>query len=318
MVSNYLENGPFQNIIPSVYISSNNKTIFVYFDINDIYNLTVFNEKIISAVPKGFVYTVFIKVRYNYNEFFLAGNQFGFNFLSDDQVENQLFGIVIQRIEDYFDEYKFKSKDIVYIEISFIQKDKKLLSEFSLDKPSHISIQENIEIKNKLTIPISINKDSIGTPLPVNISNGIITNIRVTIKNNQVNFLDVIKAKAKFLRVNHKDNIISFDDKFKFYLLKDKYDYILAVKILEQTSIEKIRYSLDGVIINHVTDTLVNNLVIRKSGEKQVVIKGDKVVSIIQNIKIKSITKPSSKALFVENNNIGVIDKVYNINKTKH
>lgn len=186
--------------------------------------------------------------------------------------------------------------------------DKKLLSEFSLTKPSHISKQEDIEIQNQLSIPISINNDSIGTPLPVNISNGIITNISVTIKNNQVNFLDVIKAKAKLLRSNHKDNITCFDANFKFYLLKDRYAYILAIKILEHTSIEKLRYSLDGVIISHVTDTLHNNLVIRKSGEKQVVIDGDKVAHIKQNIKLKSIEKPSSEVLFVENRNIGVID----------
>lgn len=186
--------------------------------------------------------------------------------------------------------------------------DKKLLSEFSLTKPSHISKQEDIEIQNQLSIPISINNDSIGTPLPVNIYNGIITNISVTIKNNQVNFLDVIKAKAKLLRSNHKDNITCFDANFKFYLLKDRYAYILAIKILEHTSIEKLRYSLDGVIISHVTDTLHNNLVIRKSGEKQVVIDGDKVAHIKQNIKLKSIEKPSSEVLFVENRNIGVID----------
>ena len=83
---------------------------------------------------------------------------------------------------------------------------------------------------------------------------------------------------------------------------------MLAIKILETNFINKIRYSLHGVIISQVTDRVVNNLVLRSSGDKQIVIDGNKVVSICQNIKIKPIEKPKFNALFVENRNIGVID----------
>lgn len=236
----------------------------------------------------------------------MAGYQFGFDFSSEADVVN-LFTTVVSRLKEYIDLCKLTPEAIVYVQINFRKKDKKLLSEFSLDKPSHISKQENIITESMLTIPVSINKDSIGDPLTVSISNGIITNINLIINSKQLNLLDIIKNKAKLLRANHKDNITSFYENLKFYLLKDKYDYVLAVKLVDNHSIEKIRYSIDGVIINHVTDVVVDNSVIRSSGERQVVIKGDKIAFIKQNIKIKPIDKPSIKPLFVENNNIGVI-----------
>ena len=85
-----------------------------------------------------------------------------------------------------------------------------------------------------LSITISINKDSIGNPLPLVISNDIITNIIITINGKNINFLDIIKNGAKFLTNNHKDNIIQFDKYFKFYLLIDKFNYLLAVKVLDK------------------------------------------------------------------------------------
>lgn len=146
------------------------------------------------------------------------------------------------------------------------QKDKKLLSEFSLSKKAHISKSEFIITEKKLTVPVSINDDSIGKPLSVNVSNGVITNINITINDKQVNFLDLIRNRAKVLRLNHKDNITHFYENFRFYLLKDKSDFVLAIKKLSANSIDKIRYSLSGVVISHVTDNAVDNLILRSSG----------------------------------------------------
>lgn len=47
---------------------------------------------------------------------------------------------------------------------------------------------------------------------------------------------------------------------------------------------------------------------IRNSGEKEIIFKDNKVISIKQNIKLNAIDKPNIKRLFVENKNIGVID----------
>ena len=60
--------------------------------------------------------------------------------------------------------------------------------------------------------------------------------------------------------------------------------------------------------MSHVTDSISNDIVLRKSGEREVAIDGNKIVSLQQNIKLKSLERPSTKALFVEDSNIGVID----------
>lgn len=48
-----------------------------------------------------------------------------------------------------------------------------------LDTPTCISNNENIVIKEKLSIPVSINRDSIAEPLPVTIFNGIISKVNL-------------------------------------------------------------------------------------------------------------------------------------------
>lgn len=295
------------NIIPSTYISSRNKPLIVYFTIFDLNNSSLFNNRIISTIPKGFIYTVFVKIRYNYDSFFMAGNQFGFDFSSSVNIDYLLYNINT-RLDEYFDVYNLSNESIIYIQVSFRKMDTKLLSEFYLHKPDHVSIYDNIITQKKLNIPLSVNEVSLGSPLAVETHNGFITKIFVTIYNKQVNFLDVIKNKAKFLRSSHKDNITLFDTNFKFYLLMDNSYYVLAVKFIGEYSIEKIRYSLDGVVINHVIDEIVDKQIVRKSNEKEIVLEGNKVVTVKQNIKLKAIVKPKSKVLFVENRNIGVIN----------
>lgn len=140
----------------------------------------------------------------------------------------------------------------------------------------------------------------------VDIHNGFISKIYINIKNNIVNFVDIIKSKAKLLK--HKDNIISFDENFKFYLLKNNYDYVLALKIIINSLIEKILYSMAGVFISHVTDRIENNLVIRNSGETDTIIDNNKVVFLKHNIKLKAVDIPKISVPFIENCNIGVID----------
>ena len=57
---------------------------------------------------------------------------------------------------------------------------------------------------------------------------------------------------------------------------------MLAIRVLGKDCIEKIRYSLNGVIITRVTDNVINNVIHSNYGEKQVIIDGDEVISIIQ------------------------------------
>lgn len=120
-----------------------------------------------------------------------------------------------------------------------------------------------------------------------------IVNICLVIGNNKVNFLDIIKEKASMLkRPNHVDNITSFDSSFKFYLIRDTNNYVLAVNYINDKCIEKIRYSLSGVVINHVIDRLSNENIIRKTGEKEIYLDyNNKLIFTKLNIKLKAISK---------------------------
>ena len=174
-------------------------------------------------------------------------------------------------------------------------------------------------VENNLSIPVSIDEGSLGKPLPVDISNGLITHVQIQIGSKFVNFIDSIKNSAKMLRTKHKDNITSFDAHFNFYLLKGRFHYVLAIKILGPDSIYKIKYSISGAILSQVTDTAVNDILLRNIGEKQLVIRGKNVISSTHNIKLKPLDKPASQPLFVENSNIGVIDiETYESSKGKN
>lgn len=70
------------------------------------------------------------------------------------------------------------------------------------------------------------------------------------------------------LRINHKDKITLFHENWKFYKLKNKYDYVLAVKTVKPGFIDKIIFSLDGAIINRLTDSVINNYPTPTPGER--------------------------------------------------
>ena len=259
---------PFYNIIPSIYVYNKHKPISIYFDIFDV-STTKFIAEILSKLVFGSTYTVFIRIKYNINEYFMAGNQFGFVYSCKTNV-NELQLVVRDRLEELLDEYNISAQDVRYVMISFRQKDQKLLSEFSIDKKHHISTPDFKLAENKLTVPVSVNEESLGIPLRVVTSNGFITYIKLNTKGVEIKFLDVIKSKAKILRAGHKDNITIFNDNFKFYLLKDNTDFILAINKLSDKFIDKIRYSLNGVLMSHVSDSINDNVIIRTSGETRI------------------------------------------------
>ena len=83
----YSNNEYFYNTIPCVYISSKNKPILVYFNINELSSYS-FIHKLPFVLSKDSLYTFFIKVRYNFDSFFMVGNQFGFSYWSKQDIYN--------------------------------------------------------------------------------------------------------------------------------------------------------------------------------------------------------------------------------------
>ena len=145
--------------MPSTYISSKGLPIQLYFTISEL-QTSEFTTIICKDVPVGFVYTVFIKVRYNVDAFYMAGNQFGFIYSCESDIKG-LFSVISNKLEEYMGYYNLGSDTIVYIQITFRQKDKKLLSEFSLEKPSNFPKYETSLVDSELflPIPVSINED---------------------------------------------------------------------------------------------------------------------------------------------------------------
>ncbi len=90
--------------------------------------------------------------------------------------------------------------------------------------------------------------------------------IIVTVNSISFNFLDLIREKTKYIRTNHKDIIADFDTSYKVYYIKSYIDYILAIKELEENKVEKLKYSLFGVLLNKIIDISDSNKLIRSRG----------------------------------------------------
>jgi hypothetical protein len=164
----------FSSIIPSKYVFSKNNPLLLYFDLFQLENKDYFYKTIEANVSKDVVYTVFIKIRYNIDSFFMAGSQFGFQYKNSEDVNNILFA-VNGCLEDYFSEYNLRDESVSYIQLSFRKLDTVLLKEFVLNKPDNLSEIGYSEIKRRLNIPLSINEKSLGKPLEtlVDINNNI-------------------------------------------------------------------------------------------------------------------------------------------------
>lgn len=66
------------------FVPAKLKATHLFFSLNDFDNYFNFQTKFISfALPCNEIYTVYIKIRYNQDNFFMTGNQFGFHYLSN-------------------------------------------------------------------------------------------------------------------------------------------------------------------------------------------------------------------------------------------
>lgn len=76
-----------------------------------------------------------------------------------------------------------------------------------------------------------MNESSLGIPLKTTIKDNNISYISLSTDDNKVvNFLDVIRKKASFLKNNHKHNITVFTSDYNLYFFIENTSYILAVK----------------------------------------------------------------------------------------
>ena len=98
-VSDSSQNNPLFAPIPVNYIASKEKPLNVYFSLIEIYNFVQFCTKIKSIIEWKTKYTVYIKVRYRIDNYFMAGNQFGFSYESDNSLDD-LYTTTRYKLED--------------------------------------------------------------------------------------------------------------------------------------------------------------------------------------------------------------------------
>ena len=206
------------------------------FSLNDIYNYTIFGTKINNFVTNNCNYSVYIKIRYYGDSFITAGCQFGFNFNDVSSNIPYLWDEINNRLEESFNQYSLTNHDVVYVQIYFRIVDTKLVSglykhPLSLDD---LSIGVNKKLDNILNIPVYLDNTIFENKLNTTVdSNNYINYIGITIYNKTINFMDLIKNKARYIKSNNtllekKDT--SFDSLYKFYVFKgERFNYVLAI-----------------------------------------------------------------------------------------
>lgn len=292
----------------------NKSIINSYFEIGDFNDLSLFTAKIVNTnLSLDNIYTVYVKVRYNIDNFFMVGNQFGFVFSSEKSYKVLFYDITI-RLEEYFAYYNLVNEDIVYVQISFRLLDKMIYSDLLInkDKLANITSTEKKDTLDLIVIPTATNEDGLGKCLPVVLdSNNFIKEVNIIIKDRKSNFLDIIIDKTKYIKKNHTDVITAFDKDYKFYYIKGNIHYILVVKQIDQYKVEKLKYSLSGVLLSRIIDTFDGNTLIRCRGLETMYIEDNNVIKVKKLIKFNAIDRYNNKNIklgWLPNPLIGVID----------
>ena len=159
-------------------------------------------------------------------------------------------------------------------------------------------------------MPISVNEEFIGKSLPFNIdNNNIIVNLDINTKQGVINFIDRVNNHLKYLPKKVSDKLL-FDSTYKFYsFLVKKHHYVLAIKFIDDKTITKTLFNIDGFIINNITNYLLDNNNIKRVKHNTIcTIKNNVVVHVAKNLSFVPlrVNKPKKK-YFVVDRRIGAI-----------
>lgn len=266
----------------TVYVPSKT-SINVFFSIDDFYDINLFYSKINFNLFRFETYTVFLKIRYSVHSFFMVGAQFPFICESLDSF-NEVYNNINMRLEEYLSRYSLSDDEIIYIQVTFKLVNKLVYSDLILSKSMKKELT-NVHRKNALeliTVPVVNDEEHLGLPLPVLLdNNNKIISITANIKGFNTNFLHVILSKSKIL-TSDKNKITDFDNSYNFYYIKSKIDYVLAVKQSNDGFVDKIKFSLNGVMISRITDKFHNDIITRTSGSKVVHINKENIVTKVE------------------------------------
>lgn len=270
-------------------------------------------------------YSTFIKVCFDKDQYRTAGYQFGFVLHSYKDLIH-LHKEAVERVDRLMREYNIPVQLLVHITFEFIPVKASLLSDFSLKPSNEDGYTLNsekvdspvIEFDNQLTnldrIPVTTKLDNVIPSIQTEVKDGLVTNIPVEVKGEVINLLDKIMEQNHFLLLKKTGNnnvIHNFDDKWKFSLIEGiKYTNVLATRFDDESTVTKIRYSLNGLVISRVVDKLLpDNSVVRYYKNYQLNIR-DKVTTIVKYVVnlIPIKRKNSGITNFVESDKIGSLD----------
>lgn len=143
----------------------------------EFYYYQVLNGELLSFVKQtiesGYCYLAIIRVKYGENQYYTAGNSFGFKY-DDENNEDNLIALFINICDNLKEFFKVTvsgrtliedDEEIDYFEIIFRQIDSKFLSDIRLDKNSLIHMESaNSDLYNKQVkqLPLTIDKEIIG------------------------------------------------------------------------------------------------------------------------------------------------------------
>lgn len=258
----------------STYKKARNiRVVLKYFNLMD---KNVFKRKVYKALLKdrpltnGKRYSTFVKIQFNKTEYRTGGTQFGFVLHSYKSLDS-LHINVIKRVNVFIEDYEINIKDVVHVIIEFIPVKAGLIADFGLSEKnlSNTKIQDYKKELGKLSyIPLSTNIEHAIAPINIEITNGLVTNIPIQVKDRVINLLDKIKEQDKYLllRKTIKYDITNdFDSRWKFFLIEgSKFPYVIAYRIDNDSTVTKVCYSVNGVTIDRVVDkAFKDNYIVR-------------------------------------------------------
>ena len=106
---------------------------------------------------------MFVKVRYNDNNFVLAGSSFSINYRSKSNLSN-LKGTISDKVDELFETYNINDDQVVHLIIYFVRLDKKFVPNLLLNLDQNPYSKLSFIHKEK-NFPVSLNDKSLGPAL---------------------------------------------------------------------------------------------------------------------------------------------------------
>ncbi len=248
----------------------------------------------------------------------MVGNQFGFNYTLSSELL-VLFKDINIRLAEYLSRYNLANEEIIYIQVTLRTLDKKVYSDLIIDKDSikDSTYTERKSVMDLISIPTATATKDLGSNLPVVLDDNFnIKEVILVVNDINFNFMDKIIEKAKYLKKNHRDQITNFDKDYKFNYIKGNTDYILAVKDLGNGCVDKLKYSLTGVLLSRIVDKFSGDSLIRNLGSENIYIENKVVTRLEKYIKFNSLEGYKVQDYYwLSNPNIGSIDIETYLNK---